>query len=114
MPLEDDRCAVISARDSLSGWLEGKIVKSVTIEKVKQFILEDIISRHRIPAEIVVDIGPENRGDLTRFLTAQGIARVDISLYYPGSNSPVERSIRTLKDALSKMTDGYREDPGTR
>ncbi|KAJ6081457.1 hypothetical protein N7499_006331 [Penicillium canescens] len=57
--------------------------------------------------EIVMDDGLENRAKTLKFLEDRGIKKVTISAYHPGSNGAVERSMRTLKDALSKMTGGY-------
>ncbi|KAJ5675384.1 hypothetical protein N7462_008281 [Penicillium macrosclerotiorum] len=53
-----------------------------------------------------MDGGPEMRSETKAFLLERGISYVNISAYHPESNGPVERSMRTLKDALSKMTDG--------
>ncbi|KAJ5551074.1 hypothetical protein N7461_005772 [Penicillium sp. DV-2018c] len=111
MPEESGDRYVIQGREAVSGWIEARVLQSATGAKVKQFIEEDIICRHGTPREIVLDAGPENRGEVSKFLEKEGIARVKISTYHPGSNGPVERAMRTLKDALSKMTGGYPEDP---
>lgn len=54
---------------------------------------------------------------MRRFMHSKGVTRTAISPYNPGSNGPIERSMRTLKDAISKMTEGYStrsaEEPGT-
>ncbi|KAJ5963047.1 hypothetical protein N7481_001456 [Penicillium waksmanii] len=114
MPPEDGEGVVIQARDSVSGWPEARVLHSARSESVIQFIKEDIISRHGVPREIVIDMGPENRGGLTAFLEREQISRVKISAYHPGSNGPVERAMRTMKDALSKITEGYPIDNATR
>jgi hypothetical protein len=114
MPPEDGGSIVIQARDSVSGWPEARVLHSAKSESVIQFIKEDIICRHGVPQEIVIDMGPENRGGLTAFLEREQISRVKISAYHPGSNGPVERAMRTMKDALSKMTKGYPIDNMTR
>lgn len=107
---EDGLKAVIGARDSLSGWLEARVVRRINGKAVKQFIEEDIICRYGVPLEIVTDIGPENRSEVVNWLKQRGIKRVQISPYHPESNGPIERSMRTMKDALSKMTGGYPEE----
>lgn len=70
-------------------------------------IWEEIICRYVTPREIVLDGGPENHTEVFRFLQEKGIRRVNISAYHATSNGPVEQAMRTLKDALSKMTGGY-------
>lgn len=114
MPLEDGEGIIIQVRDSVSGWPEARVLHSAKSESVVQFIKEEIISRHRIPREIVIDMGPENRGGLTVFLEREQISRVKILAYYPGSNSPVERAMRIMKDVLSKMIEGYPMNNATR
>jgi hypothetical protein len=113
MPQEDDFKCVVQAREAVSGWIEGRYFKRATSDNIRSFIKEDIICRHGYPREIVLDSGPENRSETNHFIKRHGIKRVVISAYHPESNGPVERAMRTLKDALSKMTGGYpREQNG--
>ncbi|KAJ5651602.1 gag-pol polyprotein [Penicillium longicatenatum] len=97
LPNEDRYQCMIQAREALTRPLKGK----ATGLAVCEFIWEDIICRYGFPLKIVMDKGPEFR------LEKKGIKRVAISLYNPGSNRAIERSIRTFKDALLKMTSGY-------
>ncbi|KAJ5747177.1 uncharacterized protein N7511_000772 [Penicillium nucicola] len=107
MPAEDGVKIVIQGREAVSGWVEARTLASADSESVQSFIFEDIICRHGYPREIVMDDGPENRAKTLAFLKDKGVKKVTISAYHPGSNGPVERAMRTLKDALSKMTGGY-------
>jgi hypothetical protein len=105
MPLK-----TVQARDSASGWLEARKIKSASAEHTAMFIWEDIICRHGVPQEVVIDYGPEMRTELRRFLKKYGVNVTSISAYHPQSNGSVERAMRTMKDALSKLTDGYTEN----
>ncbi|KAJ5303745.1 uncharacterized protein N7443_003405 [Penicillium atrosanguineum] len=107
MPDENGVKSVIQGRDSVSGWVEARVLVSADSEAIQAFIHEDIICRHGYPREIVMDDGPKNRSKTLKFLEDRGVKKVTISAYYPGSNGPVKRAMRTLKDALSKMTGGY-------
>ncbi|KAJ5131588.1 hypothetical protein N7448_005746 [Penicillium atrosanguineum] len=107
MPDENGVKSVVQGRDSVSGWVEARVLVSADSEAIQAFIHEDIICRHGYPREIVMDDGPENRSKTLKFLEDRGVKKVTISAYHPGSNGPVERAMRTLKDALSKMTGGY-------
>ena len=112
-PNENGYKAVVQARDSASGWLEARSLKELTPKRVAQFIWEDIICRHGVPHEVVIDFGPEMRSELREFLKKYGVYVTSISAYHPQSNGPAERAMRTLKDALSKMTNGYENDPAS-
>ncbi|KAJ5636868.1 uncharacterized protein N7484_010181 [Penicillium longicatenatum] len=102
LPNEDGYQCMIQAREALSGWIEARPLKGkATGLAVCEFIWEDIICRYGFPLKIVMDKGPEFRSE------KKGIKRVAISPYNPGSNGAIERSMRTFKDALSKMTSGY-------
>ncbi|WP_169741608.1 integrase, partial [Beijerinckia mobilis] len=109
MPAEDGYGVIIQARDGLSGWVEARPLKitSATCQAVCQFLWEDIICRFGWPERVVMDSGPEFRNEVRQFMHSKGVRRTAISPYNPGSNGPIERSMRTLKDAISKMTNGY-------
>jgi hypothetical protein len=107
MPEEKGCRGIVQAREAVSGWVEARILPVVNGQSVKKFIHEDILCRYGSPREIVLDAGPENRNEVSSTIIRDGIKRVVISTYHPGSNGPVERGMHTLKDALSKMTSGY-------
>lgn len=113
MPDEDGIRYVVQAREAVSGWVEGRVLAKNNTDAIKSFIWEEIVCRHGYPREVVLDAGPENRRDVERFAEDHGIKRVKISAYHPGSNGPIERAMRTLKDALSKSTNGYTLDDTT-
>lgn len=108
LPNENGYCGMAQAREGLSGWLEAKPLKAKpTGRMLADWIWSDVMCRYGFPARIVMDKGPEFRGEIQKMLESKGIKRVAISPYNPGSNGAIERSMRTFKDALSKMTFGY-------
>ncbi|KAJ5110888.1 hypothetical protein N7532_001423 [Penicillium argentinense] len=108
LPDEDGYRCMVQAREALSGWVEAKPLKGkATGKAVCDFIWQDIICRYGWPLRIVMDKGPEFRSEVQLFLQAKGIKRVAIAPYNAGSNGAIERSMRTFKDAISKMTHGY-------
>lgn len=82
-PNENGYKAVVQARDSASGWLEARALKELTPKRVAQFIWEDIICRHGVPHEVVIDFGPEMRSELREFLKKYGVYVTSISAYHP-------------------------------
>ncbi|KAJ9481740.1 hypothetical protein VN97_g11726 [Penicillium thymicola] len=108
LPNENGYSGMAQAREGLSGWLEAVPLKGKpTGRMLVDWIWSDVICRYGFPTSIVMDKGPEFRGEIQRMLESKGIKRVAISPYNPGSNGAIERSMRTFKDALSKMTFGY-------
>lgn len=114
MAKEDGDKVLVQARDSASGWLEARKIKSAAAEPMATFVWEEIICRHGVPHEIVIDYGPEMRTEFRSFLKKYGVNIVSISAYHPQANGSIERAMRTMKDALSKLTDGYTEYPPQR
>ena len=99
---------IVFARDDLSGWVEGRAIKSANSESVAKFLYEDVICRHGCPQRIVLDGGKENL-DLTKdLLEHYRIKRLDISAYHPQSNGLVERGHSSVVNSLAK----YSKKPG--
>ncbi|KAJ5367137.1 hypothetical protein N7541_001078 [Penicillium brevicompactum] len=69
--------------------------------------MSDMTCRYGFQIRVITDKGPEFCTEIQAFLDKKGIKRVAIARYNPGSNGPVERSMRTFKDALFEMNYGY-------
>jgi hypothetical protein len=100
---------LVMARCDLSGWPEGRALRSADSESVAAFLWEDIICRHGIFGKLVVDGGPENKGWVKILAEKYGIARVTVSPYHAPANGMIERGHRPVVEALAKMTDGGKE-----
>ena len=112
LPNEEGQKGVIQARDSASGWLEARILQKVDGKSATRFVWEDIICRHGVPQEIVIDFGPEMRSEMRNFLKSYHVDAISISVYNPQANRAIKRVIRTLKDALSKIINRYKLSEG--
>jgi hypothetical protein len=58
-------CLVVAC-DNFSRWLKAKLMKGANVRKVAKFIMEEVVYRHRVFGEIVVDGGKENFKDIVK------------------------------------------------
>ncbi|XP_064458846.1 uncharacterized protein K02A2.6-like [Ornithodoros turicata] len=92
--------------DSHSGWIEAIPVKSATAE-VTVVHLRDICARFGLPTCIVTDNGTTFTGAaFQEFVKRNGIRHMRTAPYHPQSNGLAERAVRSVKEALKKLTDG--------
>ncbi|CAL3966158.1 unnamed protein product [Diplocarpon coronariae] len=98
-------CFVL-AKEDLSGWPEGRPLRSANSESIAKFLWEDVVYRHGLFGRLTVDGGPENKGVVEAFSRKYGIKRVQISAYNSKANGVVERGHRDILDGLSKVTRG--------
>ena len=89
--------------DAYSKWLEVHIVNStsseVTIQKLQQ-----IISTHGLPEQIVSDNGPAfTSHEFKDYMKQCGIHHIRTSPYHPSSNGLAERAVQTFKSSLKKL-----------
>jgi hypothetical protein len=103
MPVTPDRYRFIMfARDDLSGWVEARALKQNTALEVSTFLYEDVICRHDLPRKFVMDNGPENKDITKTLLENYNVKNINISAYYPQSNSLIERGHAPVINALAK------------
>ena len=71
-------------------------------------VLRSLFSRYGIPEELVSDNGPQLAAEeFTKFMRQNGIKFTRVPPYHPASNGVAERSVQTVKVALTKqMLDG--------
>ena len=101
---------LVMARDSLSGWPEGRALVAANARSVAKFIWEDIICRHGCPGRIIMDGGPENKEVAEELLNRYRIRKIEISAYHPQANGMVETGHRPIKESLYKMDAAGRGD----
>ncbi|XP_064470232.1 uncharacterized protein K02A2.6-like [Ornithodoros turicata] len=101
-----DYAGPIEGIDSHSDWIEAIPVKSATAE-VTVVHLRDVCARFGLPTCIVTDNGTTFTGAaFQEFVKRNGIRHMRTAPYHPQSNELAERAVRTVKEALKKLTDG--------
>ena len=93
---------IVFARDDLSGWVEGHVLKENTARNVAKFLYEDVICRHGCPCRIIIDSGSENKSVAQALLERYKIWRTVVSAYHPQANGLVERGHDAIVNSLSK------------
>ena len=58
MPKSKGKSFLVVARDDLSGWVEARALSKSDSAQVSRFLFEDVICRHGIFQQLVVDGGP--------------------------------------------------------
>lgn len=102
MPFDRGYKYLLEARCDLTGWVEAKPVAAINVLAVKRF-LANIIGRYGLIPYVVMDGGPEMRGDLDNQLSGLGIKAVRTSGYNPKANGLVEAGHWSLASALAKL-----------
>ena len=80
--------------DYFTKWPEAFPVPAQSVATVVQLLVEEIIARHGVPAEILLDQGRTFLSGLMKELV--GFHKVNTSAYHPQTNGPVECFNRTL------------------
>ena len=102
---------VITVLDHCTGWVECHPIPSKTQEQIFRFIANDYIPRHGAPRVVLTDQGLEFRGqDLKQYFIRLGITHKRSTPFHPQTNGRLERSHRTLKQILRKLTNAKAEE----
>lgn len=92
--------------DAYSKWLEVHPVPS-TSSSAAISVLRDLFARFGLPNSLVSDNGTAfSSEEFRRFMSTNGITHIRTAPYHPNSNGLAERSVRTTKSALKKITEG--------
>ena len=105
-PNADGYTGLVICRDNLSGWPEGRALRTVNARTVADFIWQDVICRHGIFGRLVVDGGSEFKKEVIEILRKYGIKRVQISAYNAQANGKVEGGHKPILNALMALTEG--------
>ena len=95
---------LVLARDDLTGWVEGRALKTKSSQGVAKFLWEDVICRHSHINTLLVDGGKENKGFVTIICQRLRIRRVQAAAYHPQGNGMIERGHQPVVRALGKLT----------
>ena len=92
--------------DYLTKWPEVFAVPGQTSLWIAQLLVDHIISRHGVPAELLSDRGKAFLSTLMdEIYKLMGIQKVSMTAYHPQTDGLVERFNRTLTDMLTKTVD---------
>lgn len=96
---------IITYIDAFTKWPEAYPVRSTESDMIVD-TLADFISRHGTPSRIISDNGGNlTSEDIEEVYKNFGIRHVNTSPYHPASNGQVERSHKTLINALAHIVD---------
>ncbi|XP_057631307.1 uncharacterized protein LOC130877762 [Chionomys nivalis] len=91
--------------DTMSGWVEAFPTSNKRAQTVSDILLREIVPRFGLPTSLQSDNGPEFTSQISQNLSrALGIPWNFHIPYHPQSSGKVERTNRSLKDALVKMS----------
>ena len=89
--------------DYLTKWPEVFATADQTAPTIARLLIEEIISRHGVPSQLLSDRGPSFLSCLVlEVCSVLGIQKLNTSAYHPQSDGLVERFNRTLTDMLAK------------
>ncbi|XP_058023851.1 LOW QUALITY PROTEIN: uncharacterized protein LOC131190532 [Ahaetulla prasina] len=92
--------------DAFSKWLEIILMKSTTAEAVIA-TLRHLFATHGLPDTLVSDNGPQfTAAQFEEYLAEEGIRHALSAPFHPASNGLAERSVRSAKEALSRLKPG--------
>ncbi|KAK4700703.1 hypothetical protein P7C70_g5540, partial [Phenoliferia sp. Uapishka_3] len=100
---------LLTAREDLTGWVEGKALPKITSKAVSDFIRNTLIPRFGWFYQATVDGGAEFKGEVVEALRDLGIRRVVIAPYHPEANGMEERGHQPIVDCLVKVSDSPKQ-----
>ena len=105
-----NRYAVVVV-DYLTKWPEVFAVPDQLAFTIAKFIVEEVISRHGVPSEILSECGRSSlSGLMAEVEKLLGIKKVNTTAYHPQTDGLVKRYNRTLKAMLAKtVTEGEKD-----
>jgi hypothetical protein len=68
IPLYLGHLYIALAREDLSGWVEGIVIKENTSKNIADFVFRDVICRYGMPLRMVSDRGPKNKAVIDELL----------------------------------------------
>ena len=102
---QGNRYAVVFM-DYITKWPEVFAVPDQTALTIARLLVEQVVSRHGVPSQLLSDRGAAFLSNLLRELcTVIGIKKVNTTAYHPQTDGLVERFNRTLTGMLAKTSE---------
>ena len=101
---------LVLAREELTGFVEGRALRSNHTVGVCRFVLEEIIARYGCFERLRADRGELNSREAREFFERLGVWVVLTTAYNPEANGKIERGHQAIVDALAKAADGKVRD----
>ncbi|GBG69563.1 hypothetical protein CBR_g4397 [Chara braunii] len=107
MPLgEDESNYIFDARDNLTGFVDGRAIRTKTGPVLARCI-EEYYLRYPFVREFVMDRGSEfTCNEVRTLLAGYGVVANYTTAAHPQANAPVERGHNTITNLLAKWTEG--------
>ncbi|GBG63092.1 hypothetical protein CBR_g36579 [Chara braunii] len=107
MPAGENGCNYIfDARDNLTGFVDGRAIRTKT-GPVLANCIEEYYLRYPSIKEFVMDRGSEfTCNEVRTLLAGYGVVANYTTVVHPQANAPVERGHSTITDLLAKWTEG--------
>lgn len=97
--------------DYLTKWPEVFATPDQSVTTIAQLLVEHIVFRHGVPAELLSDRGASSLSRLVaEVCRLMGIQKANTTAYHPQTDGLVERFNRTLTDMLAKTVDKHGTD----
>ena len=97
--------------DYLTKWVEVYTTRDQTALTIARLFVENIISRHGVPRELLSDRGANFLSSLLQEVCiVMGVHKVNTTVYHPQGDGLVERFNRTLTEMLSKTVEKSGKD----
>ena len=92
--------------DYLTKWPEVFAVSDQTAATIAKLLVEEIVSRHGVPLEVLSDTGRAFLSELMKEVQdLLGFHKVNTTAYHPQTDGLVERFNRTLTTMLAKTVE---------
>ncbi|KAK4699351.1 hypothetical protein P7C70_g6909, partial [Phenoliferia sp. Uapishka_3] len=102
---EGSKPYLLTCREDLTGWVEGRALNKITSAEVSKFIKDVLIPRFGWFYQATLDGGAEFKGEVITALKEAGIKRIIIAPNHPEANGQEERGHQELVNCLVKITD---------
>ena len=97
---------LIVACEYFTKWVEAEAVAAITQKSVEKFLWKNVICRFGVPQRIIIDNGPQLKGDkISQFCSNLHITMNPSLVCHPQINGQVESANKNILNSLKKRLD---------